>query len=246
MNIFEYPHIKKAILNVRDDLKYKNEACVEDWYKEMHDIASRELGFLKQNPEYRIPTDAMYIIETLAYIENYGIQINKQTEEQKRTEYYTKAIAYKNFLPRCEEYRFLDGTYMASWYQKQKIKIQKIVRGLEKDTFELSENNFELLNWICTLHADLKEAWLQDMLGSQYSLQNSEKYKQWQQFSEVIATNPKLLSTKQLCQSIEVFYAIEEFFCERNKRIREVAEQNFCYSKINMDLAKSHLNFKNM
>ena len=226
--------------------QFKDGTYLKDWYKEMLGIAKSELKLYKENPNYKISSDNMYVIETLAHLDNYLKGIVLPTLDDKRNLYYEKAVEYGNVLPKSEEYRFADGTYMSTWYNEQKKRVKEILKQLEdSEEYSLSEKNFELLKWIRDLHVGLKNAWLNKNLGLQREVTGSEKYQDWKLFTEAVDKNPKLLKTKKLCEGIEDFYALEEFCNGTETRMAEYAENNFAYSKLDMDSIEKHLVKKN-
>lgn len=224
--------------------KYKDGTYVKDWYKEMMTIASEELKLIKQNPDYKISSENMYIIETLAYIDNYLKGIVVPTAEDKMRTYYEKALACKNILPKSEEYRFSDGVLMATWYQSQNKKVRSILKCLKQENYSLSARNYELIKWFYQLHVDLKNAWLDERLRMQRKEQEQDKYIKWRIFSEATRDNPKLLNTKKLCEGIENFYCLEDYFSGVEERMNACAAQNFVYSQLDMESIKRHLVFK--
>lgn len=226
--------------------KYKDGTYLRGWHKEMLRIAKNELKLSKQNPEYKISSDNMYIIETLAYLEDYLRNVEVITEEDKRRIYLAKSLEFGNLLPKSEEYRFIDGMYMANWYNNQNKRIKEILKQLEKkDDYVLSEKDFELVKWFRDLHIGLKDVWLFNRLGSQWAEQESEKYQKWKVFSEAVDKNPKLLKTKKLCEGIEQFYCLEEYYAGVEERMTAYAGQSFAYSKLDLDSVKKHLVKKN-
>ncbi len=222
--------------------KYKDGTYLRDWYKEMLKIAKRELQLSKENSEYKISSDNMYIIETLAYLENYLTNVEPITEEDKRKIYYEKALEYGNFLPKSEEYRFIDGTYMSVWYSNHKKEVKKILKLLEKQKgYTISKKALELITWMRDLHIDLKNAWLFNRLNSQWLSQESEKYSNWKAFSEAVNKNMKLLKTKKLCEGIEEFYCVEEYYAGVEERMNAYADMCFTYANIDLGDVKQHL-----
>lgn len=222
--------------------KYKDGTYLKDWYKEMMSIAHYELCLLKENANYKISEENMYIIETLAYIENYKTKKCTLTEEEKRNIYSEQAIKYQNLLPKNEEYRFTDGTYMASWYQKEKKKVQSLLNRMNKETnYFLSEKNFKLILWIHILNVDLKNIWLQNWLGSQWEITESEKYRRWEKFSDEVVKDPTLLKTKKLCESIDAFYSLEEYCKGNEERTIKIAEQNYSFAMLELDSIQRHI-----
>lgn len=226
--------------------KYKDGTYLKDWYKEMMEIAYHELYLLRENSHYKISEENMYIIETLAHIENYKTKKHTVTEEEKRNIYFEQAIKYQNILPKSDVHRFIDGSYMATWYQGQKKKVQSLLNRINKDAnYCLNEKNFLLISWIYTLHRDLKNIWLQNRLGLQREITESEKYRRWLKFSVEVAKDPKLLNTKKLCESIDAFYSLEEYCKGNEERTTKVAEQNYFFSTIEIDNIKKRILNKN-
>ncbi len=237
MNVLHYPHIRENI---------NNNTNINDWYRGMLHIAIDELKLLKQNPEYKISSDSMHIIESLAYFDNYLNGIMKPDMEDKRNIYYAKAIEYKGVLPKSSEFRFNDGSYMATWYQEQNKKARAILKRLETlEDYSLSSKDYELIKWFYNLHNHLKDIWLEDRLRSQKEEQNKEKYKNWVTFSDAVGSDPSLLKTKKLCEGIEIFYSLDEFYMGVENRMKVCAEKNFSYSSINMQDIEKHLALKN-
>lgn len=222
--------------------KFKDGTYVKDWYREMLKIAKSELKLYKQNSDYKISADDMYVIEVLARIENYLKGVEIPSLEDKRKMYYDMALEHKNVLPKGDDYRFSDGQYMSIWYSEQKKKVKEILRNLgSNDDYKISEKNFELIKWFRDLHVGLRDAWLDDRLGSQRSEMEKTKYKDWLMFSEAVDKNPKLLETKKLCEGIEKFYCLDDYYNGVEERMTEYAGQNFVYSQIDLENVKKHL-----
>ncbi|MDE6141858.1 MAG: hypothetical protein K2G03_04575, partial [Bacilli bacterium] len=222
--------------------QFKDGTYLKDWYKEMLSITKSELKLYKENPNYKISGDNMYIISVLAYLDNYLRDVASLTLQDKRKIYYEKSLEYGNILPRSDEYRFLDGTYMSTWYNEQKKQAKGILKQLEEtDNCSLSEKKFELIEWIHNLHIGLKEAWLYKHLGLQIDLMESEKYQDWKLFSEAVDKDQKLLKTKKLCEGIEKFYSIEDYCTGTKERMEDYAGRNFSYSQIDMTRIEKHL-----
>lgn len=224
--------------------KYKDGTYLKDWYKTSLKMAKEELRLYKSNPNYRISSDKMYVIEILAFIDNYLMGIDLPTPENKRDAYMSYALEYKNLLPRSEEYRFKDGVYMATWYNQNNKRVRDILKKLENPDYQLSNSDYELLKWFRDLHNKLMDAWLDERLGSQRREQEKEKYKNWEMFSEAINDNPKLLSTKKLCEGIETFYCLEDYYAGVEKRMTEWAISNFAYSTLDMEKLEKRLILK--
>ncbi len=226
--------------------KYRDGTYLKDWYKEMVHIAKDELKLLKKNPKYKISSDNMYIIECLAYIDDYLKGIVLPTVEDKRKIYYEKAMEYKWILPRSADCRFRDGTYMSTWYQEQNKKARTILKKLEEsEKYSLSLKDYELIKWFFNLHSDLKKAWLDERLRIPRTEREGEKYKKWKAFANAVGENPSLLKTKKLCEAIEEFYDLEDFYNGLEERMTACAEQNFVFSKVNMEDVSKHLALTN-
>lgn len=224
--------------------KYKDGTYLKDWYKSSLKMAKDELKLYKSKPNYRISSDKMYVIEILAYIDNYLRSIDLPTPENKRDTYMAYALEYKDLLPRSEEYRFKDGVYMATWYNQNNKRVKEILKKLENPDYRLSNKDYELLKWFRDLHANLKDAWLNERLGSQRREQEKEKYKNWEIFSLAVDNDTKLLRTKKLCEGIEKFYCLEDYYNGVEKRMTECASINFAYSTLDMEKLEKHLILK--
>ncbi|MCI8588568.1 MAG: hypothetical protein HFG40_02840 [Bacilli bacterium] len=213
------------------DETFRDETSFKDWEKEMTKIASTELHLLQENPEYQISEENMYIIETAAYIDSLFEIPKTESEESKRQEYYKKAILCKNILLKNELLRFSDGTYMSTWYQTQRRKVETILNKIEKNNdYELKEDEMLLLVWMNKLHTALKALWVERILRAQRKEQNSELNKKWRKISELVADNPSLLKTKKDWDSLEKFNIIEEFYNEVEMNTLAVADINFPYA----------------
>lgn len=217
-----------------DKEKFKDGTYLSVWYKDSLKMAKNELKLYKNNLGYKISSDKMYVIETLALIDNYLRGLDLPSLDDKRKIYMDEAREYKNLLPHHKEYRFRDGTYMDTWYNQNSKRVRLILKRLENPDYKLSRDDYELIKWFWELHSMLKEIWLDDRLGYQRSEQDKQKYKDWLIYSEAVGDNPKLLSTKKLCEGIESFYCLDEYYNGVEKRMNDFAEQSFAYSNIDI------------
>jgi len=112
--------------------KFKDGTYLRDWYKEMLKIAKKELDLCKHSRDYKISRDDIYVIERLAYLDDYLRGIDVLSIVDKRNVYYDKAAEYGNVLPKSNDYRFADGTFMASWYNSQYKKVKELMKTLRK------------------------------------------------------------------------------------------------------------------
>lgn len=145
--------------------KFKDGTYLRDWYKEMLKIAKKELDLCKHSRDYKISRDDIYVIERLAYLDDYLRGIDVLSIVDKRNVYYDKAAEYGNVLPKSNDYRFADGTFMASWYNSQYKKVKELMKKLRKENYRLSKSDHDLLLWFNKLHTALSDAWLDKVLG---------------------------------------------------------------------------------
>ncbi|MCX4364660.1 MAG: DEAD/DEAH box helicase family protein [Bacilli bacterium] len=227
------------------DEKYKDGTYLRDWYKEMLKIAKNELRLYKKNKDYKISSDDMYVIEMLAYLENYLRGIDLPNVEDKRSAYYERTIEYGNVLPKSKDYCFFDGTYMTTWYNAQYKKVKELMKNLNQENYKLSKSNYDLLLWFNKLHTDLKIAWLDKYLGPQRREKNGEAYQRWSLLASEVDKNPKALKTKKLCEGIEDFYSMEEFITGAEKRMGDMADELFPCSNTSIEEIDKHLKLTN-
>lgn len=154
---------------------------------------------------------------------------------EKRAEYYKNAIAHKDYLPKSSSFCFSDGTYMASWYQLQKKKAQTILRKITEENTQIDEKSLEFLEWMTILHTDLKIVWVDNMLSFQRREQASDRYKSMKSFSEAAASNKSLLTNKKVCERVDDFQVLEEFYGEVEQRTELVATKNFPYANLQIE-----------
>ena len=180
-----------------------------------------------------------------SYLENYLRGIDLPNVEDKREAYYEKSIEYGNVLPKSKDYRFLDGTYMATWYNAQYKKVKELMKDLNQENYKLSKSNYDLLLWFNKLHTDLKAAWLDKFLGPQRREKNGEAYQRWSLLASEVDKNPKALKTKKLCEGIENFYSMEEFITGAEKRMGAMADELFPCSNTSIEEINKHLKLIN-
>lgn len=227
-------YYNKMILNFgvlkNPEETFRDDTSLKDWEIEMNRIATTELHLLEEDPGHRVSEEDMYIIETLAYID-YFFQIPiTENEKSKREAYYKKAILCKDFLIKNEFLRFSDGTYMSTWYQSQKRKVEAILNRMEKKDSTITEEEAELLQWMNQLHIDLKVLWIERILRVQKKEQQSELYQEWKRVSNLVAEQPNLLKSKKDWDSLEKFWQIEEIYNETENRTYAIADKNFPYA----------------
>ena len=234
--------ISNKLLKNKEE-KFRDGTLVIDWYKEMLQIASQELHLLKENSEYFISNENMYIIETLAYIENFLLQPKALSEEEKRKTYYDKAIQAGDYLPKDEKFRFMDGSYMAAWYHQKKRQVKTIVKKIENNpNYILSDNEISLLLYFKKLHKDLKKAFINRTLAYGQKIRDGENYKKMNFFCECTDKDSSLLKNKSICQKVSEFRALQEILNNQEQKTKSIADLNYPFA--NIDILSDGIQYK--